>query len=67
MERNYIKRRIKESFRLRKGDIYKSLKQHLRISGFVIFVGKEKSDFHIIDKALQKALRKLSKKIETYG
>lgn len=60
--RNLIKRRIKESFRRRKGLLYEYLTtQQKRITLMVLYNGKPDMDFATIDTALTRGLEKLAK------
>lgn len=60
--RNLIKRRIKESFRRRKGLLYEYLHaQQKRIMLMVLYNGKPDMDFATIDTALARGLQKLAK------
>ena len=59
VDRNYLKRRIKEAFRLQKHQIYQSLSKDQSIYGIIIYIDREKRDFHSIQKAYDKATAKL--------
>ena len=60
--RNLIKRRIKESFRRRKGLLYQYLAaQQKQITLMVLYNGKPDMDFATIDAALARGLEKLAK------
>jgi len=60
VDRNYIKRRIRESYRLRKQVLIRlfSEKDQQLLLAF-IYLHDEKSSFGIIDKAIDKALQRL--------
>ena len=66
VDRNLIKRRMKESWRLHKDSLIKDLESHnLSIQIIVIYLGKEILEFKKIDKGTKKLLRKLHKQILT--
>lgn len=62
--RNFIKRRIRESYRLRKQDLIQlfSEKEETLLVAF-LYLSKEKSSYEIIDKAMEKVVRTLTEKI----
>lgn len=59
VDRNFIKRRMKESFRLHKHTLYKSINEDKAIFAMIIFVGREKLEYPIIETSMQKILSKL--------
>lgn len=62
VDRNFLKRRIKETFRLNKHRVYNLLApKEMSIYGIFIFIEKEKRSFHEIDKAMLIAISKLEK------
>lgn len=65
VDRNLVRRRIKESFRLNKARFLPELKipedKHLSIA--FIYTGNEIMEYHVIDKALQQCLKKLTQSI----
>lgn len=64
VDRNFLKRRIKESFRLNKHKIYETLKgKELTISAIIIYVDREKNTYASIDKGVQKGIQKLIKAV----
>ena len=65
VDRNYLKRRIKEAYRLQKHQIYESLKSDQSVYGIIIYIDREKRDFHSIQKAYDKASAKLIAALKT--
>ncbi len=62
--RNLLKRRIKESFRLEKFQIYHSIELHGKaIFGIIIYIEKEIQDYHTIHSAMIKLIDKLNNKV----
>ncbi|GLR18796.1 ribonuclease P protein component [Portibacter lacus] len=57
VDRNYLKRRMKEAFRLNKQLLEETLPPFY---GIIIYTNREKQDFHAIEKAMIKALTKLN-------
>ncbi len=63
-KRNRLKRQIKEAYRLNKADIYQRLEQNDKnLALFLIYTGKEKEDYHFIEKKLILLLNQLKEKI----
>jgi len=59
-DRNHIKRRIRESYRLRKQDIFRFFsEQDKQLLLAFIYLNDEKTSFGIIDKAMSKAMQTL--------
>lgn len=58
VDRNFIRRRMKESYRLFKNDFYPQL-PNLKLSLCIIYIAKEKNEFQFIDKKMKLALQKL--------
>lgn len=59
VDRNFIRRRMKESYRLFKNDFYPQL-PNLKLSLCIIYIAKEKNEFQFIDKKMKLALQKLA-------
>jgi ribonuclease P protein component len=60
VKRNLLKRRMRESYRLRKETLYNHLEDNnKKIAAMVIFIAKEPLEYNKIDKAMAKALEKL--------
>lgn len=60
VKRNLLKRRMRESYRLRKGRLYSHLEEKNRkIAAMVIFIAKEPLEYDRIDAAVEKVIKKL--------
>jgi ribonuclease P protein component len=64
VKRNILKRRMRESYRLNKPGFYEELNsKNLRIALMFVYVGKEISEYAIIEKGMISAFKKLLAKI----
>lgn len=65
VKRNRIKRQIREAYRLNKQDLLKEvIKQDKKLALFLIYIGKEKEPFDIIEKKLILLLNTLTEQIK---
>jgi ribonuclease P protein component len=68
VDRNRIKRRLRESWRLQKLDLSKLLlQQNRKLAVFFIYTGKELPEYKAVYDATAKAIIKLEKIINTAG
>lgn len=64
VKRNRLKRQIKEAYRLNKSTFYTQLKaKETNVALFLIYIGKEKEDYHFIEKKLKLLLTDIHDKI----
>jgi ribonuclease P protein component len=60
-DRNRLKRRMREAFRLHKADLYdKVTTKNTRLSVALIYTSKEESDFSAIERSIIRLLEKLA-------
>ncbi len=58
-DRNFVKRRMREAYRLQKVDLYASLRERQRaIEGMLIFTGRELPDQALLHRTWRKLLRR---------
>ena len=62
VQRNLIRRRIREAYRLNKTTFYRELGEK-QVALFFIYTGKTTADYLVIDTAIKKGLRKLALEI----
>lgn len=58
IDRNMLKRRMREAYRLNKNDFYINLKER-QLAVFFIFIGKEIIGYKQIETAMKKAMKKI--------
>lgn len=64
VKRNVLKRRMREAYRLIKPGFYEELKsRNLQVALMFVYVGKEVSEYALIEKGMVAAFRKLLGKI----
>ena len=66
VDRNRIRRRIKEAYRQNKHDLYTLLeKKNIQLALVIIYIGKQEISYQEIEKKLTLSLQKIISKIET--
>lgn len=64
IQRNLIKRKLREAYRLNKNTLYKGLGEK-QVAVFFIFIGKETPDYMLVESAMKKAINKLLVEIDS--
>lgn len=65
VDRNQIKRWIREAWRLQKNDLKDQCKQSLtELSVFIVFTGKEMPDYNLVSSKIKEAITKLAKAVK---
>lgn len=64
VDRNLMKRRIREAYRHAKPNLYAELmKKEIQLDVLIMYVGKEKEEFVVVQKSLETGLNKISEVI----
>lgn len=58
VDRNRIKRKIRETYRLKKHELYEALKDE-QMAVFFVFIGKETPEYEVVEKAMQRGIKKI--------
>lgn len=64
VQRNLIKRRMREAYRINKQDFYANLNEK-QVAVFFVFTGKDIADYAVIESAIKKGLKKLTREIQS--
>ena len=64
VQRNLIKRRMREAYRLHKPDFYEALKEK-QVAVFFVYTAKDIANYAVIESAIKKGLKKLVREIQT--
>ena len=61
VDRNLMKRRIREAYRHAKSNLYTELlRKELQLDILIMYVGKEKGEFVVVQKSLETGLKKIN-------
>lgn len=64
VDRNKLKRQMREAYRLNKESLYQSLSaKNSNIAVMFIFIGKQMEDYQVIEKGIKLALKKIGAKV----
>ncbi len=63
VQRNRLKRQVREAWRLQKAGLYAKLPEGKQFAFLVIYTGKEAFDYAVIEKAMRKMIRRF---LDTY-
>lgn len=63
VRRNRIKRMMREAYRLNKNEFYSQLEDR-QLAVFFIYIGKEMTNYAVIENAIKKALRRIAKQLQ---
>ncbi len=64
VKRNYLKRRMREAYRLNKSILYQSVPENSQMAVMFIFSAKELKEYDVIEKSMKKALARLAELIK---
>jgi ribonuclease P protein component len=63
VDRNRLKRLLREGWRLHKAELYERIPANQQLHVFVIFTGEDQVDFSVIENAIVKGIDKLIKQL----
>ena len=62
--RNLLKRRMRESYRLNKAELYSEIKgKNLQLAILFVYIGKDIAEYAVIEKAMKSAIKKVLVKV----
>lgn len=65
VDRNLIKRRIREAYRIHKADLYKALEERRESAQLVIqYRGEKITDFHSVERSLLKGFQQMYRRMD---